>query len=448
MIRPHFLTLLFLCSFLASSIGCNLTASYVIEERLEQSVDYVVIAAPKRLKLPCVQDFLSFKRGQGFRVQTLKIDLSVNMSIRCLKVQAELAKRVEKLGGSAGYALILATPDELIMGPWKFEGLDRPRLSDVPFFLGQPCPPEKEIPKDVWNALLERNYAWNTGRIPYEDPSLLAVIFDSTKRYFNNAQETRRAMLGAERFAVPFDSSLILNSAKDELSSRGWEVDLHARDWPYDIELGRKTSGRPEWSLKEDFMRSWAKTSPRFIYTLSHGGSHSIGRYLIDPAVLKRLSNKTEQGKLIGDTPYYGRENRERSFKPRTPTVLFSSGCFSGSPRSAVIRDLFRNGWLAGFAGFLDLSIPLPLVAALNSEVNVAKFAASKLPMSRVIRLIREVYVDQSSYDPFYWLVPYVRRSLMTNCLASIYYGDPSLSYDLRPGTGGPKRVSGEFARR
>lgn len=447
MIRPNFLALLFIYPVLAMFVGCNMTANYVLEERLQQSADYVVVVPPKRLKLPCVQEFLSFKQDQGFQVQTVKVDLKSPMSARCLKVQAELAKLAEDLESPHGYALILATPDELMMGPWKFEGLDRPRLSDVPYFLGKPCPPEKEIAMEAWESLLEDDYVWNTGRIPYNDPDLLATIFESTKRYFENSHENRRAMLGAERFAVPFDSSLILNSAKDELSRRGWDVVLHARDWPYDVELGRKSSLLPEWSLKEQFMRSWAKSSPRFIYTLSHGGSHSIGRYLIDPAVLKRLSNKTEQGKKIEGTPYYGRETRGRRFKPDDPAVLFSSGCFSGSPRSAVIRELFRKGWLAGFAGFLDYSIPLPLLAALNSEVNVAKFAASKLPMSRVIRLIREVYVEQSNYDPFYWFVPYVRRSLMTNCLASIYYGDPSLSYDLRPGTGGPKRLPREFAR-
>ncbi|MDF1665539.1 MAG: hypothetical protein P1V97_27515 [Planctomycetota bacterium] len=448
MIRPNFRALFLLKLFIALSSGCNLTANYVLEERLQQSVDYIVVGAPARLQLPCVQDFLKFKQGQGFQIQTLKLDLSKDMSARCLSVQTELAKHSSTLDASSGYVLILATPDELTMGPWKFEGLDRPRLSDVPYFLGKSCPPEKEVAKDAWECLLDDDYVWDTGRIPYDDPSLLATIFDSTKRYFKNGREKRRAMLGAERFAVPFDSSLILNSAKKELTERGWEVVLHGRDWPYDVELGREGVGRPYWLRDEEFMRSWAKTSPQLVYTLSHGGSRSIGRFLIDPIVLSRLSHKSEKGKAIEGTPYIARETRTRIFEPKAPAVLFSTGCFSGSPRSTVIRGLFEKGWLAGFGGFLDYSIPLPLVAALNSEVNVAKFAASKLPMSRVIRLIREVYVDQSSYDPFYWMVPYVRRSLMTNCLASIYYGDPSLSYDLRPGTGGPKTDSCDIARR
>ena len=165
--------------------GCNLTANYVLEERALQSPNYVVISPPKRLELPCVQAFLKFKRQQGFRVQILKIDLLVEMKVRCLKVQAGLRAISSSFDGEAGYALILATPDELTMGPWKFEGLERPRSSDVPYFLGVDCSPAKEIPESTWENLLKEGHPWNTGRIPYQDKELLAGIFQSTKRYFS-----------------------------------------------------------------------------------------------------------------------------------------------------------------------------------------------------------------------------------------------------------------------
>lgn len=446
--RLHKATCSLLLSLSLFSSACNFTANYVLEARLEHPPDYVVVSTSKRLQLDCVKDFLSFKRSQGFQVQTLILDLDKPMSPRCLEVQERLSELSGELEAPEAYVLLLATPEELTMGPWKFEGLERPRLSDAPYFFGHPCPPEKEIAKETWELLLREDFVWNGGRIPYEDPELLAAIFESTKKYFSAGKGPRRGMLGAERFALPLDSSLILSQAKEALEDRGFEVDLYASDWPYDVELGYTRSGRSGWSLKEDFMRAWAEKSPLFIYTLSHGGSHSIGRYLIDPAVLARLSHKTKKGEKIDGSQYFGREDRCRVFRPGVPAVLFSSGCFSGSPRSPMLRALFRRGWMAGFAGFLDVSIPLPLVAALNSEVNVAKFGASGLPFSRVIRLIREVYVDQSVWDPFYHLLPYVRRSLMTNCLASVYYGDPSLSYDLREELGGPRVSSEDMARR
>lgn len=145
---PSSLAGIALCMAAATLLATVVVTILFKHQSLERHIDDYRQVKPKRFLLvmpqgrellPCVVDFIAFKRGQGFTVDVLTFDTaSLSPRERCLFVQTCLAEQQPPRREHA-FLLFLASNDELPMGPWKIQGVEQPIISDLPLLVFAPA---------------------------------------------------------------------------------------------------------------------------------------------------------------------------------------------------------------------------------------------------------------------------------------------------------------------
>ncbi|MCA8957385.1 MAG: hypothetical protein KDC87_15020 [Planctomycetes bacterium] len=398
---------------------------------------YVVVLPHERVRSPAVQRFVARKEGEGFRVELLTFTPSRDRD-RCAR---ELRPRLAALRpppGRHAYVLFVATHRELPMGPWQLDGGSEAVRSDVPYLLdGAPSP----LPTRVWRRAFEPGFPWVLGRVPYSSESVLDKALNSGTR-LARPRGTPLVLVGGERFAVWWDTSLVMSSARARFVEAGWRTVSYANDWPCDVELGldapdsihaahgvataranrRRGDGVPPLAIPmalldrvkdpeaKLFLTHWQYLAPDVVYLNSHGTSASVGSYLLPiDSWLRR-----------------GRDGRSRT-PPERPAVLVNIACSGGVPNSPLLLYLFAHDFICAAVGSTVATAPLPLGAAIRAEVDVASLIAAELPLGVGLRAARESYFADARTSLWYWVIPSMAATVGQNLLGMTLYGDPSL---------------------
>lgn len=294
-----------------------------------------------------------------------------------------------------GFVLIVGGPDRVSMGPWFFEGLDTPVLTDLPLASGLPVPAQVSdspaptaFAATTWRPALERQPAWLVGRLPFDDAALTRRVLDATVRQMaGSTASAGSALLGAQGMVESWN----LSSARRALRERGWRASLEGPRGPAD----RATD--------DGVLAEWSRESPQLVE-------------LADEA--RGAAAAPPLGTLLRPAP--------GASKPQHPALviaLTSAGvAWPGAPLSALLSDEYA----AGGAVFTGPSAPFPLgpAAGLARSLPIALAQGSSLAQS--VESARRRYWIESASD-LGMAVPGTPRWRLLNTLSLTTLGDPAL---------------------
>lgn len=403
---------------------------------------YVIVHAEGRGDWEPLVEFAAWKQELGFTVEWLAFDTELPPAERFQHVSLELA-RLRPTGEESAYLLIVATHEELPMGPWIPRGGREEIFSDLPLLAGR-----KELggtlDRSDWTPALAFPPPWIAGRLPFLHEEEVATALESARSMVERTG-TRRALLGTERFFLPSDSALVMAGVRNDLARGDWETYLYNEDAPREHPLDRldataKQKDRDGNVVSSDpvhfaFIHSWASESPDLVYLISHsrglsaevGGTGEkldftgTGRRLLDP--LSFLYWNT------GDTV----EKLGLQTHPDEPAILLTTGCRMGMPDNPLLGLLVRGGWTATICTGTHDNKPLPLFAALRAERTAPRYLAAGLSVGAAFHAAMNGYLRDSVTDPLAWILsPWTWEARTYNALGITVYGDPSISITLR----------------
>lgn len=473
--------MLFIC-------GCNSINPAIQRYSKVNPHRFMIVLPEGRENIDPVRAFITFKENQGYQVEIIPFPLSLPVETRCVVVQQALAK-ITPAEGNYAYLFIMASHEELPMGPWQLEGLKQYIFSDLPYCMGKETPLAGIIRDKDWRNLFAADNPWLVGRLPYTSQQSLTAFVDNNKLFAELADQTNRfALFGGERFMFWNDSSLIMNRAKQVTQKLGWDATLCATEQPCDVKLGNSdekttrgeikviifytnTCERPlistNHNTRTQFLRVWAQSNPCAVYAISHSkGSFDYafpqkdGRwtiYLQSPPkqftntmqyVTQQIPKQLKWGLSAGHyliSPFAIEQCKMQGIKPLRPAVLMMTCCLLASPLSVVrqvdtndipyyntIKSLFDEGWVCGYVGTTAVVAPLPPLAGIFSEINAPMFFNSGMPLGVAITAAKSCYYKQARQSITYWLFPSARRYLAINLFTFVIYGDPSLCVNQR----------------
>ena len=405
--------------------SCHSIDPYLDRCREVKPTGYVVVAPASRFELPCVKSLLERRSASGLRLSRIRFDADAPVEERWKHVNAAL-QAVRPKDGETAYVLFLASGEELPCGPWKIEGLDDPIESDIPLLLGR-TNQNDAVDQAAWSSAFDGTFPWIPGRIPLTDPAALGAVLSPAGDVRRPSDESPLALLGAERFAVWWDTSIIMSRARVPLEHAGFRTITYAEDWPCDLELGRTDPedlraqhelvgldrGPADAGLV--FASHWAHLAPDVVYLNSHGSSFfttSVGDYLLSIAKLDRLA---KESKALGCAA-----------RPRRPAIAVIAACRAGGPSSDLMQRLLSEGWAHTVIASAENTSPTPLWVAIWAEIDTSAALASGLSTGLAMRAVLESYYADAA-DSWSWLLfgstaPAVARNL----LALSLYGDPA----------------------
>ena len=438
-------------SLLAATVvllaACHAIGPYL--DRCESFVPqrYVIVLPTERQSVESVQEFAARRRSAGYDVQFAAFDPSGDARQRVYAVR-DLLHALRPPPGQIAYALVLASHEELPMGPWRVVGASEPIHSDVPYFLTQA---PDVMAEGTWAEVCHADFPWVIGRIPFVEAKPLARALRAGEQYAVN-NEPRLAMLGGERFAVWPDTSVIMSFARERFEARGWRTLTYCQDWPNDIALGavsddelgvahalataRGASRKASRAVPADllagvkgaeallFMMHWVHLAPDIVYLNAHGAAEQFGQYLLssfDVRVLLRLCRELEL-----------------PVAPRAPAVLANIACAGGVADSRLLWFLFRAGWVCAMIGSTETTAPIPVTAAIRTEVQAADVLVSGLSVGLAMRAARRSYYEDARSTLSYHCFSSTAVAMARNVLGMTLYGDPSIALPtVAPGTTG-----------
>jgi len=425
-------------------LGCKPTGSYLRRYQEIRPSRYTILLPAGREGLPCISRFAENKRRLGFSVELVAFTPGGTPAERFEEAWKLLAERAATHATPA-YLLILATHEELPMGPWMLPGEPEEEfLSDIPLTAPWEMAPPETLSEDSWRIAASPPGPWITGRPPYDNTETIEAALGAAVCFESPAEsDPPQALLGAERFAVWADSAIVMSRARAAFRRAGWKGELWSQDPPRDRPTGtaRRTVElpRPQAALEADrkrrgplrsvvttytptvsmdFLTRWAELSPRVVYAIAHASIFrgGVGKDLVDGDNMRALDL-----------------DPMASIGPASPAIFVSTGCLTGYPGNTAIVELFRRGWIAGFVGCTIENGPSPLIPAVRAEVNIAYFLARGLPLGLAVQATKEAYASESLRAPGHWFFPSTRRLKRSNLLSYVIYGDPSLAARPQP---------------
>ncbi len=368
--------------------------------------DYVLIVPAERAGRDYVAQFAAFKEGQGYRVSVLTFDTGLPVDGRIAQVR-ELLNEARPAAGQRAYALILAADEGLPLGPWRVAGVEAPIRSDLPLFLAgtiEPAGPQERagtidrtttLAAADWAAGLEPDFPWVFGRLPFSDDAVLSASLAATEAFAQRDRATTPlALLGAETFRVASDSALVMNEAKARFQLNQWQAELYATDPPADVVIDPAAVGGAA-AAQLLFVERWSRGSPEVVYVISHSNwlgeldgrrVEGLGDYLLSTEAFAAIRDESAG---IG--------------RPASPAVLVTTGCSTGAPDNALLEVLFAKGWVVAFIGSTETNGPLPLVAAVRSEVHMGDVLSRGLPLGPALRAVEWTYYADA-LGPVSWI--------------------------------------------
>lgn len=419
---PKWLPSLFLLLQACHSIQPYLEAAAEIEPKT-----YVIIAPPGRDELDCVRDFVARKRRSGFDVQFVTFAPAVPVPERFAAVASGLQARTP-VEGKFGYVLVLATDVELPMANWRIPGSKAGFQSDLPLLMGH-TDPSKPLTETEWLNIVGSELPWIAGRLPFnEEPRIRRALAASWA--YASRDTPPLAMLGAERYSVWWDSSIVMARARRPMEARGWRTVTYGQDWPCDVELdidpedvpaAYATAGlKQRFKTPADliFLAHWCELAPDVVYLNSHGSSFglvSVGDYLLSDRDIKRVLRARGEG--------------DRG--PRHPALVVIGACQAGGPTSDLTESLFRHGFASAVIASTENTSPTPLRAAIWAEIDTGAALASGLSVGLAFRAVRLSYLDDARSSWSYALFDSTAVGVAKNLLGLTLYGDPAMPMRL-----------------
>lgn len=359
---------------------------------------WVALAPTEVTATPEFQRLVEIRRAQ-FEVQVVEYPPtdSALASLARLRAALDAASPTSDAATAPvpGFVLIVGSPDRVSMGPWLFEGLDTPVLSDLPLASGLPSPaPASDSPAPTtiaataWRPALERQPAWLVGRLPFDDAALTRRVLDATVRQMaGSTAPAGSALLGAQGMVESWN----LSSARRALRERGWRASLEGPRGPAD----RATD--------DGVLAEWSRESPQLVE-------------LADEA--RGAAAAPPLGTLLRPAPDAG--------KPQHPALviaLASAGvAWPGAPLSALLSDEFA----AGGAVFTGPSAPFPLGPAAGLARSLPTALAQGSTLAQSVESARRRYWAESASD-LGMAVPGTPRWRLLNTLSLTTLGDPAL---------------------
>ena len=394
---------------------------------------YVIVHPEGRETVPEYIEFARWKSQQGYSIEWIPFSTAASPEERFRSVSQQLKKR-RPTDGQSAYLLIAATDEELPMGPWQPAGTDLTIRSDLPLLAGREDLGGRLETSD-WQPAVAFPPTWICGRIPYEDPEVVAAALKSA-RIFQEKQGPRSALLGSERFAVASDAALVMAGVRNDLQALDWSTHLFNEDWPRDLELDEKSvdvtitseNGRrkrvTKFRIEWGFISCWKSTSPDIVYVISHSSGFTengiryvgAGDQLFAPRDFQLwndsdFNTSTEQG------------------SPATPAIFLTTGCTMGNPENPMLELMTEKGWAAAIITGTHNTAPLPLFAAIRAERSAPLYFAAGLTVGQTHHATLNAYLEDSNWDPGNWLLyPWARKAKLQNVLGLTIYGDPSIS--------------------
>ncbi|MEC9476739.1 MAG: hypothetical protein VX764_06855 [Planctomycetota bacterium] len=425
------------CWLLLWAAGCVSIERQADRYQQLQSQRYVIVHPEGRETAPEYIEFARWKSQQGYAIEWIPFSPDASPEQRFRSVSQQLKERRPATGESA-FLLIAATHEELPMGPWQPSGTDLTIHSDLPLLAGREDLGGRLEPSD-WQPAIAFPPTWISGRIPYEDPEVVAAALKSA-RIFQEKQGPRSALLGSERFAVVSDAALVMAGVRNDLQALDWNTHLFNEDWPRDLELDEKSAdvtitsknGRrkmvTKFRIEWGFISCWKSNSPDIVYVISHSsgftenGIQSVGagEQLFAPRAFQlwndpNFNTSTEQG------------------SPATPAIFLTTGCTMGTPENPMLELMAGKGWAAAIITGTHNTAPLPLFAAIRAERSAPLYFAEGLTVGQSHHATLNAYLQDSRWDPGNWLLyPWARKAKLQNVLGLTIYGDPSISMGER----------------
>ena len=406
---------------------------------------YVIVHPVGREDQPAVRAFIERKRARGFDIELVGLDLTLEPAARFAAIAEALAARNEP--EQSAYLLILASHAELPMGPWPVTGAPEGVLSDLPLLAGV-----TELGRSVddgdWRGAFAFPPPWIAGRVPFEGEHHIAAMLENSVA-MEDREHAPTALLGTERFAVPFDAALVMAGVDAHLEERGWKATSYANDAPRDealdrIELtrtGQNLAGHEVQlpPLHPTFLVDWARSAPDLVFLISHasgmpakftsedGGEMvyfvGAGRGLINPETFLLYNDGGLHDAL--DAPA----------SPVRPAFLMTTGCSMGDPENLMLADLVVRGWVGPIWTSTHTNGPAPPIAAMRAERSAVRYVAAGLPIGMAHHATITAYLSDATRDPFGWLVaPFLWGQREVNVLSYTIYGDPSVAIVERDG--------------
>lgn len=425
------------CCLIFWSVGCVSVERQAERYQQLQPQRYVIVHPEGREATAEYVEFAQWKSQQGYAVEWVSFDAALPPEQRFRNVSRQL-KKMRPAEGKSAYLLIAASDEELPMGPWEPAGTDLSIHSDLPLLAGR-----EELGGHLetgdWKPATTYPPTWICGRIPFEDPQVIATTLRSA-RVFHEKKGPIHALLGSERFAIANDSSMVMAGVRDDLDKLEWNTQLFNEDWPRDKDLeeitmeyvvtnkkgANKTISKHllEWS----FIDSWNFQSPDLVYTISHAtqvihkGSEytGVGDKLFYPFAF-----------MVWNNPKIDTGYEQRS--PETPAIFFSTGCKMGKPDNEMLKLMAGKGWAAAMVTGTHNTAPLPLLAAIRAERSAPLYLAGGLSVGKSHYATMNAYLKDSNWDPANWLLyPWAKKAKLQNILGLTIYGDPSISMENR----------------
>lgn len=357
--------------------------------------------------LPEVQALVR-ARGARFDVRVIEFDPAAGTAdARLGALRAQLAK-LDGGGQVPEHLLVVGSPAAIPMGPWEFEGAAAPIVTD--WLLTGDCPAEgAAVRRDDWQHRLRSMPRRTVGRIPFDDPRLVAAAAAAAlAREEIGRQSAGHALLGAAGTGYAWP----LASARRGLRDAGWTATLDGRGGSCD-------------GPAEAFDAGWRTSDPA-----------------LRPALV--IASGSQYGPLDGEgqprgirwilrtSPWSGRPEAG----PGAASVFVAFVPGFARPGNPDLADLFASKRVAAVAGFTGDLAASPLGPALESISGFPRALAAGEALGTAVERERMHYWGASAGDLFAWM-PSVQHDRAVAALSAVVYGDPATQAARVPAASG-----------
>lgn len=205
--------------------GCASTQQHVHGNPAPETKAHWTIAVPSKLRALPEVDALIRARGERSAVQVVEFDAAAGTGeSRLESLRASLAKLPH---GTAmdEHLLVVGSPSTISMGPWNFEGVKTPIATDW-LLTNEAAVDGHSVARGQWQPALAGMPARTVGRIPFDDPRLVATAARATLAHDSSGAATAgTALLGASGTAYAWPMATV----RRELRNHGWSASLCGR---------------------------------------------------------------------------------------------------------------------------------------------------------------------------------------------------------------------------
>lgn len=388
-----------------AAAGCASTQPHVHGNPQPASRAHWTIAVPSSLRALPEVDALIRARGDRFAVQVVEFDAAAGTAeSRLESLRASLAKLPH---GTAmdEHLLVVGSPAAISMGPWNFEGVKTPIATDW-LLTNEAAVDGHSVERGQWQPALAGMPARTVGRIPFDDPRLVAAAARATLAHdASSAASSGTALLGASGTAYAWPMATV----RRELRNHGWSASLRGRGGSCD-------------GSADGFQGAWTKD----------GG---VGR----PSMVIAAGSQYEPLDGVGGPrgirwilrtdPASQAPSQQANAVPGATgasSILVAYVPHFARADNPDIADLFAWQQASAVAGFTADVAASPMGPALAAMQDLPLQLADGRSLGLAVETSRAHFWHAAEGDLFAWM-PASREDRAAAALSAVIYGDPAL---------------------